>query len=497
MRPALVLVCSLIRWWCTAPVSSSDGIGAHPCGWPGSGSARRGLPLAGAQLVRPVGQDDDPGAAGDRRGHLGAQLVEPAPQPLAAVSDRIPAVHHVRGIAGQVPLGVDTDDFREVVAADHRERHHDLPAGGRARLEQVLLGAGGRGQRRHQFFPYRVQRRVGHLREQLGEVVEDQPRPVRQRRQRGVGAHRADRLRAGARHRGQQHPQLLLGVAEEPLQGGQVGLVRPGRDRAAGVGQVVEVQQAGVQPVGVRTPCGQRRLDLGVLDDPALTGVGEEDPPGLQPPFADDGRLVDLQHADFARQHDQPVAGHPVPARAQPVAVEHGTDHGAVGERHAGRAVPWLHQRGVEPVERLELRVHLVVVLPRLRDHHEQGLGQRPAAQVQQLEARVEAGGVALLLGQDGKQPVQPAPVGRRRDQVARQHGLAGAHPVAVAPDRVDLAVVRHEPVRVRARPGRERVRREPGVDERQGAGVAGIGQVRVEGSELGGGEHSLVHDGA
>ena len=58
-----------------------------------------------------------------------------------------------------------------------------------------------RGQRGDQLLADGVQRRVGDLGEQLGEVVEEQPRPVRQHRHRGVGAHRADRLGAGAGHR--------------------------------------------------------------------------------------------------------------------------------------------------------------------------------------------------------------------------------------------------------------------------------------------------------
>ncbi len=433
---------------------------------------------------------------GDRGGHFGAHLAQPVPQPVAARGHGVPGIHHVGGESRQVTARVDVDDLGEVIVADHRVRHHDLPARGGSRLEQVLLGTGGRRQRGYEFFPDRVQRRVGHLGEELGEVVEDQPWPGRQRRHRGVGAHRTDRLGAGTRHRGQQDPQLLLRVAEHPLLGAQVRLVRPGRDRRGGAGQVVQVQQPGMQPFRVRMPGGQRRLDLSVLDDPALAGVGQEDPPRLQSSLPNDGRLVDLQHADFAGQHDEPVVGHPVPARAQPVAVQDGADHGAVGERHAGRPVPRLHQRGVEPVERTQPGVHLRVVLPRFRDHHEDGLGQRPAGQVQQLQARVEAGRVALLLGQHGEQPVKPPPVGGGRDQPARQHGLAGAHPVAVAPDRVDLAVVRHEPVRVRERPGRERVRREPGMHESQGGDVAGIRQVRVERPDLGGGQHPLVHDG-
>ena len=76
----------------------------------------------------------------------------------------------------------------------------------------------------------------------------------------------------------------------------------------------------------------------------------------------------------------------------------------------------------------------------------------------------------------------------------AGQHRLAGAHPVAVPLHGVDLAVVRDVPVRVRPRPGRERVGGEPGVHERQARRVALVGQVGEERLNLRRGQHALVH---
>ncbi len=258
------------------------------------------------------------------------------------------------------------------------------------------------------------------------------------------------------------------------------------------LGQVLQVQQPGVQPVVVRVLGGQRRLHLVVLDDAALRGVDEEHPAWLQAALAHDRGRVELEHADLAGQDDQPVVGHPEPARPQAVAVQHRADHGAVGERHARGPVPRLHQRRVELVERAPGRVHRRVVLPRLRDHHQHRVRQRPAGQVQQLEHLVEAGRVAGVLGADREQPRQVA-----GQHVAGQLRLARVHPVAVASQGVDLAVVRDVAVRVRERPGRERVRREPRVHQDQRAGEPAVGQVGEERLELGRGEHPLVDERA
>ncbi len=437
----------------------------------------------------PVGEHDDPGAVGDRLGHLDADLVETVRQRLAAALDGVQAARDVRGVARQVAVAVDVADLGQLVVGDHRERQHQLTTGRRRRVEQVGLGPDRGRQRGDELLADRVERRVGDLGEQLGEVVEQQPRPVGQRRDRGVGAHRADGLGAGLGHRGEQDALLLLGVAEDLLAPGDGG-VRV-HDVLA-VREVLEPDQAGVQPLVVGVLGRQLALDLLVLDDPVLGGVDQEHPAGLQATLADHGGRVDVEDADLGRQDDEAVVGDPVARGAQAVAVQDRADLVAVGEDHAGRAVPGLHHRGVELVERAALGVHLGVVLPRLRDHHQHGVRQGPTTEVQQLEHLVERRGVRGALRDDREDPVEVP-----GNQVAGQQRLAGPHPVAVAHHGVDLAVVRDEPERVRQRPAREGVGREARVHDGHGAGDPLVDQVGIEVVELVGGEHALVGDGA
>ncbi len=188
-------------------------------------------------------------------------------------------------------------------------------------------------------------------------------------------------------------------------------------------------------------------LDLVVVDDPTRLGVDQEHPPGLEAALADHLRRRDVEHADLAGQHHQTVVGHPVAGGAQAVAVEHGADHRAVGEGHGRRAVPRLHERGVVPVEGPPGRVHRAVVLPRLGDHHQHGVVDGAAAEVEQLQYLVERGRVARPRGHDREGPVEAG------DQFGRAQGLAGPHPVPVAGQGVDLAVVGHVPVGMGERP--------------------------------------------
>ncbi len=201
--------------------------------------------------------------------------------------------------------------------------------------------------------------------------------------------------------------------------------------------------------------------------------------------------LGNLQHAHFRRHHDAVVAGDEIARRAQAIAVERGADLAAVGERDRGRAVPRLHDRGVIFVERAALLIHQGIAGPGFRNHHHHGVRQRVAALHQEFEAVVEAGGVGLALIGDRPQPADVLAI-----QVRMHRGLPRRHPVDVAAQRVDLAVMRDHPVRMRQRPGRESVGREPLMHQRQRALEIGLAEVGIILAELVGEEHALVDDG-
>ncbi len=247
-----------------------------------------------------------------------------------------------------------------------------------------------------------------------------------------------------------------------------------------------------MQPLLVGGGGGQFGLDLLVVDDPALGGVDQEHFPRLQPALLHHLVRGDVEDADLGGHDDQTVVGHPVAGRAQPVAIEHRADDRAVGEGDRRRAVPRFHQRRVELVEGPPGRIHLVVVLPRLRDHHQDGVRQAAPGQVEQFQDLVEAGRVAGAVRADGEQAAQLP-----RDQVAGEQRFPGLHPVAVATHGVDLTIVGREPVRVRQRPAREGVGGEPAVHQSDGAGEPGIVKIGEVRGKLVGGEHPLVDDGA
>ena len=186
------------------------------------------------------------------------------------------------------------------------------------------------------------------------------------------------------------------------------------------------------------------------------------------------------------------VVGDDVARRAQAVAVQGRADLAAVGEGDRRRPVPRLHQRRVVFVEGAPLRVHQRVG-PRLRDQHHHRVRQRiAAADDEQFERVVDAGGVGLVRADQRHHLFEIGAEQFRRHRLA-----ARRHPVDVAAHRVDLAVVADEAVRVRQPPGREGVGREALMHQRQRRHGQRVAQIVVEALDLRRQQQALVDERA
>ena len=421
----------------------------------------------------------------DRLLGLGADALQRPAHAVGALGHRPGDVDGV----GLEHRGIDAAHLLELVVAQDGLGHHELVRVLGGLVEQVALGAHRGLKAHHELLADRVDGRVGDLGEELLEVVEQRRLAVGEDGQRDVVAHGAVRLGGVARHRPEQHAQVLLGEAEGELARAQRLGARHAR-RA--LGQVVEVDDVLAVPVAVGPAGGHAALGLAVGLQAARLQVGDEELAGVQAALDLDVGLADGQHAGLGgQQHVAALGEHPA-AGAQAVAVERRADRAAVGEGDRRRPVPGLHEARVVGVEVAQLGGQLGVVLPRARDHHHRRVLDRAAPEHQQLEHAVERRRVRQAGADDRQQLGQVVTEGLRA-----QRGLARAHPVDVAHQRVDLAVVGDHPVGVGELPARERVGREARVHERQ----AGLGprvlQVAVEVGELKAREHPLVDHGA
>ena len=297
---------------------------------------------------------------------------------------RIGDIQHQRAIASLREL-VDVAQLRDVVVRQHRLVHFQAQRRiGFLDAEQVGFRADERSQRHHDLFADRIDRRVGHLREQLLEVIVERAVLVRQHRQRGIGAHRAGRLLAGADHRRQDEFQVFLRITERLLGIQQRCIqVRLGRH----FGQVAEEVAGFLDPLAVWLGGGELMFQFGIIDDAPGLHVDQEHLARLQPPFLDDLVLRDIQHAHLGSHQHHVVVGDQVARRTQAVAVQRRAYHAAIGERHGGGAVPRLHQRGMVFVERAALLVHQRIAGPGFGYQQHHRVRQRITARHQQSPA--------------------------------------------------------------------------------------------------------------
>ena len=328
-------------------------------------------------LVRvAVGQDDELRAVLDGLIDLGAHLGEALGEGVGSRVEVVQAADRGARTPGQGL--VDVPDLRELVVVDDREVERHRAGVLRTPGQQIDLRAQTELEARDDLFADRVERRVGHLRELLREVVEEQPRALAEHGDRGVRAHGAQRLDTRLAHRGEEDADLLLRVPEGALPPGDGG--RRVHDVLA-LGEVGQADGTGVEPLLPRVHRREIVLDLLILDDPALGGVDEEHLAGLQPAATLDALRLEVQHAGLGADDDEAVGGLRPASGTQAVAVQGRADERAVGEDEGGRAVPRLHLVGVVLVERAQLRRDVGLLLVRLRHHHHDRVRQAAAGE--------------------------------------------------------------------------------------------------------------------
>ena len=131
-------------------------------------------------------------------------------------------------------------------------------------------------------------------------------------------------------------------------------------------------------------------------------------------------------------------------------------------------------------------------MVPRLGQQHGRGTRKRATVHDQKLKHVVQNRGIGALAVDDGHHALK----------IMLQHGtvqvgLAGADPVDVALEGVDLAVMDDITVGVRAFPAGRGVGGVARVDERHGRLDGGVVEIDEEAAHLRGDQHTLVHDGA
>ena len=294
---------------------------------------------------------------------------------------------------------LDGQDLPQLPLRENRRAEHHLAGVFRRGQENVALRADLGLQRHHDALAQRIDRRVGHLRKLLAEVVVQRAHLVRQHRHGSVVAHRAHRLVLVLRQHADDVVTLLLRDVEHLLVEREGAAVhRLGGE--ARVHQVaLEVAHAGLQPGLVGMPRLENLVDVRSRQQGAAVQVECDHVP--RPQLALPHHLLGLvvPHAGLGGDRQPSVAGDAEARRPQSVAIEHTQRVAAVGQHHSGRAIPGLHVHRVIFVEGAQVRVEGVEAVPGRRDQQPHGVQRIEPTHQQHLEHVVEALRVRAVQG--------------------------------------------------------------------------------------------------
>ena len=443
---------------------------------------RHGHPARALMLI---GQDQLTRARRHRHLSLRPDALQPLPQRISARACREGAIDEGHLIAKAL------DQNLILAIADERAFQHQNLGLAVVLVQDVAQIAEPGFQRHHPAFAQGVDRRVGHLAEILPEEMRQRAVNRRQDSRRRIIAHRGDHFLAVLHHRGQNLLQLFNRIARRDLPLAQLG---PGELRLLRhvLQQRVQINDL-ANPIAIGLGIGQLVLQLGVMEELALGHIDSNHLPRPQGALFANGGFIHRHHPCLRARNQQPIAGHDIAHRAQAIAIKAPADPAAVGHRQRRRTIPRLDDRVAVGIHIRPSLGHVGRGLgPRLRHQHGFRHGGRPARADQDLEHRIQSPRIRGATRNDRLDILSHIPKG------GRSHAdLVALHPVDVALQRVDLAVMGEHPEGLGQPPLREGVGAVTLVIDRKGGLEPLIHQIGVEGGDLFGQHHALVDDAA
>ncbi len=300
-------------------------------------------------------------------------------EPSYGRCERLPRLHRIQRVRGIQRDDLEIRPFQglqlgHVLVAEDRVTQFQHPAVLGAFLENIVVPARKGEERHHEAFPLGIQRRVRDLGEHLLEVVEEQLRALAEYRQGRVRTHGTHGFLTVQGHGGHDSVQIFLGVTEGPKPRGDGALVVAGGrtgSQQASQGDAILLQPA---PIGLLP--GDAALDLVVVENAALGGVGEDHPSRPQLALHADALGFEGDDTGLAGHDEQTIGGDDVAAGPQAAAVEGPAHHDAIREDHGGRAIPGFHEGAMVLIEAPQVLADLAVLGKGLGDHHHHAVGQ-------------------------------------------------------------------------------------------------------------------------
>ena len=355
-----------------------------------------------------------------------------------------------------IQRGFNRADFGQILISQDRLFHLKafMRAGGMA--QQIGARADHGKQAHHQLFTDWVNRRVCDLRKVLFEIIIQQARFIRQHCNGRISAHRTDRIIPFQGHRFQEFGDVFLRVTKGLLRFEQRGrflifVLRQFGKFWINPIQIVQLILRLFQPFAIGRCFGQLTFQLGIFDDSAFFKVNQQHLARLKPPFARDVIFIKGQNAAFRSEADNVILGHTETCRAQAIAIQSRANLTTIGKAYCCRAIPWLHQSSVIFIKSAAAFIHQRIAAPCLWHQHHHRMSKRISTRQQQFERIIKAGRIRLTMRNDWPDLVEIRP-----QQITFHCAAARIHPVHIAANCVDFAIMRDQAERMRQTPAWE-----------------------------------------
>ena len=300
-------------------------------------------------------------------------------------------------------------------------------------------------------------------------------------RQRRIIAHGAHGFLGILHHRREDQLHVFQCLASGDLAAAQnVPIIGRSRFRLGASRQILEIGEAGDQR-GIILRTGHLRLDLCITVEFRRRGIqiDRDHLAGAERAFLHDVTFRHDHHPGFRTGDQQAITREAITHRPQRVAIKAGDHPAAIGHGQRRRPVPRLHQRREKRIHSARRRIEAGITLPGLRNQHQLG-GRRIATRPHKgFEHRIKRRRIRRA-GRD-----QRLDVFRMFAKRGGRHlDLVALHPVAVAADRVDFAIVRQGAERLRQPPLREGVGGIALVIDGKARNEALVVEVRIENAQ-------------
>ena len=308
--------------------------------------------------------------------------------------------------------------------------------------QQVSVLAHINGGSRNDLLADRIDRRIGHLCEQLLKVIEQRLIFLGQNRDGCVDSHCTNLLRTGQRHGADLVSVILVGIAESLLKSGKFFLLN-GRNLLIGDLDVCQRPQIAVQPFAVRLSACIDILQFLIQNHFPLLCVYQKHLSGMESLLSKDMCLIQLQNSNLGSQNQSSVIHQNISGGTQSVAVQNRPHHISVREHNGCRTIPRLHHGSIILVEISLFLRDGIVVLPGLRNQNHGCKCRIHSSHDQKFQCIIQHCRIRTGKRDDRKN--------LRQILLCKASGLqclfSCQHLIHIALDSVDLTVVHHKTV--------------------------------------------------